>query len=84
MHFPEAELDAGLHCSTLLYAANKLAVYDRIGDRSKKDPHHYSTMSSLFHSKPHRMLSQPNPEIAADASRRQHSKLGIYPQSKKH
>lgn len=68
----------------LLDTANQTGVDHRIGDRTKKDPHHYSTMSSLFHSRPHRMLSQPNPEIAADASRRQHSKLGIYPQSKKH
>ena len=56
----------------------------RIGDHSKKDPRHYSTMSSLFHSKPHRKLSQPNPEIAADASRRQHSKLGIHPETRRH
>ena len=45
-----------------------------------KDPQHYKSMSSLFHSKPNRMLAQPNPEIAAEASRRQHKKLGIHPE----
>ncbi|DBA91651.1 TPA: hypothetical protein ACH3X1_003254 [Trebouxia sp. C0004] len=64
-------------------AARNQASHFEIGDHSKKDPRHYSTMSSLFHSKPHRMLSQPNPEIAADASRRQHSKLGIHPETRR-